>query len=133
MGLSIQLFRADFFRAFAHPIRIRILEMLGTGGRSVQELQHAPGLEQPICEISPGSSSRNVVTDRIATSIEWVSVQENLEMSKQPQTGTPEENPRNPQAPRRLDVPDEPLREELECVDHSDSDEEEPDGYGHGV
>ena len=48
MGLPIQLFEADFFRALTHPIRIRILEMLGTGERSVQELQQALGLEQPI-------------------------------------------------------------------------------------
>jgi ArsR family transcriptional regulator len=48
MGLSIALFEADFFRALAHPIRIRILEELGTGERSFQELQQALKLEQPI-------------------------------------------------------------------------------------
>ena len=48
MGLSIQLFKAAFLRALAHPIRIRILEALGTGERSVQELRQARGLEQPI-------------------------------------------------------------------------------------
>ena len=78
------------------------------------------------------TGSRNVVTDRIATSCEWDSALENREMSKQPLTITPGENPRNPQAPRRLDVPDEALPEEPECVDYPDS-EEEPDGYGHGV
>jgi DNA-binding transcriptional ArsR family regulator len=52
MGLSIQLFKAAFFRALAHPIRIRILEALGTGERSVQELRQALGLEQPICPSS---------------------------------------------------------------------------------
>lgn len=45
---SLQEFKADFFRALAHPVRIRILETLGTGERTVQELQHALGLEQPI-------------------------------------------------------------------------------------
>lgn len=73
------------------------------------------------------------MTERIATSGEWVPVLENREMSKQHQTKTPEENPRNPETPRNLDVPEKPLREELECVDHPGSDEEEPDGYGHGV
>ncbi|OFW01529.1 MAG: transcriptional regulator [Acidobacteria bacterium RIFCSPLOWO2_02_FULL_68_18] len=45
---SLQAFKADFFRALAHPIRIRILEALGDGERSVQELQQALGLDQPI-------------------------------------------------------------------------------------
>jgi DNA-binding transcriptional ArsR family regulator len=45
---SLQAFKADFFRALAHPIRIRILEALGRGEHSVQELQEALGLEQPI-------------------------------------------------------------------------------------
>jgi len=45
---ALQIFKADFFRALAHPIRIRILETLGNGERSVQELQQALDLEQPI-------------------------------------------------------------------------------------
>jgi len=40
--------KAQFFRALAHPIRIKILEILVRGGRTVQELQEALGLEQPI-------------------------------------------------------------------------------------
>ncbi|OFW05691.1 MAG: transcriptional regulator [Acidobacteria bacterium RIFCSPLOWO2_02_FULL_67_36] len=47
-GHSLQAFKADFFRALAHPVRIRILETLGAGGHSVQQLQQALGLEQPI-------------------------------------------------------------------------------------
>lgn len=45
---SLQAFKADFFRALAHPVRIRILEALGGGEHSVQELQEALGLEQPV-------------------------------------------------------------------------------------
>jgi len=41
-------FKAEFFRALAHPIRIRILEALVRGERSVQELQEALDLEQPV-------------------------------------------------------------------------------------
>ena len=41
-------FKAEFFRALAHPARIRILEALVRGERSVQELQEALGLEQPV-------------------------------------------------------------------------------------
>ena len=45
---ALQAFKADFFRALAHPIRIRILETLGEGERSVQELQSALRLDQPV-------------------------------------------------------------------------------------
>jgi DNA-binding transcriptional ArsR family regulator len=44
----LQAFKAEFFRALAHPIRIRILELLVTGEKSVQEIQETFGLEQPI-------------------------------------------------------------------------------------
>jgi DNA-binding transcriptional ArsR family regulator len=45
---ELQAFKAAFFRALAHPVRIRILELLVTGERSVQELQEALGLDQPV-------------------------------------------------------------------------------------
>ena len=45
---DLQLFKAAFFRALAHPVRIRILERLVKGERSVQELQEALGLDQPV-------------------------------------------------------------------------------------
>ena len=45
---ELQVFKAGFFRALAHPGRIRILELLVHGGRTVQELQEALMLEQPI-------------------------------------------------------------------------------------
>ena len=45
---DLQVFKAGFFRALAHPVRIRILELLVKGDRSVQELQEALGLEQPV-------------------------------------------------------------------------------------
>lgn len=45
---ELQTFKARFFRALAHPARIRILETLVRGGRTVQELQVALQLEQPI-------------------------------------------------------------------------------------
>jgi DNA-binding transcriptional ArsR family regulator len=44
----LQAFKAQFFRALAHPVRIQILELLVQGGRSVQELQDALGLDQPV-------------------------------------------------------------------------------------
>jgi DNA-binding transcriptional ArsR family regulator len=45
---ELQVFKAGFFRALAHPVRIRILELLVKDDRSVQELQEALGLEQPV-------------------------------------------------------------------------------------
>jgi DNA-binding transcriptional ArsR family regulator len=45
---ELQTFKAQFFRALAHPIRIRLLEILVRGGRTVQELQEALTLDQPI-------------------------------------------------------------------------------------
>ena len=45
---ELQVFKAQFFRALAHPTRIRILEILVRGGRTVQELQEALALDQPI-------------------------------------------------------------------------------------
>ena len=48
MGATqLQDFKARFFRALAHPTRIRILETLVRGEHSVQELQEALGLDQP--------------------------------------------------------------------------------------
>ena len=45
---ELQMFKAQFFRALAHPTRIRILEILVRGGRTVQELQEQLALDQPI-------------------------------------------------------------------------------------
>ena len=44
---ELQIFKAQFFRALAHPTRIRMLEILVRGGRTVQELQEALMLDQP--------------------------------------------------------------------------------------
>lgn len=39
MWKDIQQFKADFFKALAHPLRIRILEVLSKGDRTVNEIQ----------------------------------------------------------------------------------------------
>jgi ArsR family transcriptional regulator len=44
----LQTFKAQFFRALAHPVRIKILELLVRGDRTVQELQKALELDQPV-------------------------------------------------------------------------------------
>jgi DNA-binding transcriptional ArsR family regulator len=44
---ELQTFKARFFKALAHPTRIRILEILVRGSRTVYELQDALALDQP--------------------------------------------------------------------------------------
>jgi len=39
MDSQLQQFKAEFFKALAHPLRIRILELLRTGDKFVNELQ----------------------------------------------------------------------------------------------
>jgi ArsR family transcriptional regulator len=43
---GLQAFKAEFFKALAHPVRIHILEILRSSEKSVQELQAALGLDQ---------------------------------------------------------------------------------------
>jgi DNA-binding transcriptional ArsR family regulator len=45
---ELQMFKAQFFRALAHPARIRMLEILVRGARTVHELQEELELDQPI-------------------------------------------------------------------------------------
>ena len=43
---ELQAFKAEFFKALAHPLRVRILEVLRGGERTVQELQASLGVDQ---------------------------------------------------------------------------------------
>jgi ArsR family transcriptional regulator len=45
---ELQRFKAQFFRALAHPTRIRLLEVLVRGGHTVQQLQQELALDQPV-------------------------------------------------------------------------------------
>jgi len=45
---ELQAFKAAFFKALAHPDRIRILELLVHHDRTVQQLQTALDLDQPV-------------------------------------------------------------------------------------
>jgi DNA-binding transcriptional ArsR family regulator len=45
MNQNVQQFKADFFKALAHPMRIRILEVLSEGDKNVNELQSILGSE----------------------------------------------------------------------------------------
>jgi DNA-binding transcriptional ArsR family regulator len=45
---ELQTLKAQFFKSLAHPVRIRILEILVRGEAQVQELQKTLDLDQPI-------------------------------------------------------------------------------------
>lgn len=45
MNLEMQRFKAEFFKALAHPLRIKILEVLSEGEMSVNEIQTTIGSE----------------------------------------------------------------------------------------
>jgi len=45
MNREILLFKSEFFKALAHPMRIRILELLSEGNKNVNELQLILGSE----------------------------------------------------------------------------------------
>jgi DNA-binding transcriptional ArsR family regulator len=62
---DLQSFKADFFKALAHPIRIRVLELVRTRDRSVQELQATLGLDQStVSQQLAVLRAKNVVTAR---------------------------------------------------------------------
>ena len=62
---DLQAFKAGFFRALAHPVRIRILELLVRGDRTVQELQEALRLDQPVVSQQLAVlRSNNIVSSR---------------------------------------------------------------------
>ena len=45
MNQEMQQFKAEFFKALAHPLRIQILEVLADGEMGVNEIQSAIGSE----------------------------------------------------------------------------------------
>lgn len=63
MGMDLQQFKAEFFKALSHPLRIRILELLRDGDKYVNELQAHLGVDGSV--VSQQLSllrSRNIVT-----------------------------------------------------------------------
>ena len=70
---ELQTFKAQFFRALAHPVRIRILEILVRGGRTVQELQEALTLDQPIVsqQLAVLRNQNVVAAQKEGSSVPW--------------------------------------------------------------
>jgi DNA-binding transcriptional ArsR family regulator len=65
MPTALQLLKSELFRALAHPTRIRILEQLVPGERTVQNLQDLLGLEQPVVSQQLAAlRAKNLVTAR---------------------------------------------------------------------
>ncbi|MBY0121699.1 metalloregulator ArsR/SmtB family transcription factor [Bacillus sp. S/N-304-OC-R1] len=63
MNLEMQKFKADFFKALAHPLRIRILELLSEGDKSVNEIQTLVGSEgSAVSQQLTVLRSKNIVT-----------------------------------------------------------------------
>jgi ArsR family transcriptional regulator len=62
---ALQTFKAEFFKGLAHPVRIRIVEILLDGERSVQGLQEALGLDQSaVSQHLAVLRSKSIVTTR---------------------------------------------------------------------
>ena len=62
---DLQSFKAEFFKALAHPLRIRILELLRARERSVQELQALLDLDQStVSQQLAVLRAKNIVTAR---------------------------------------------------------------------
>jgi DNA-binding transcriptional ArsR family regulator len=65
MSTQLQVVKSELFRALAHPTRIRILERLVLGEHSVQGLQEALHLEQPVVSQHLAAlRAKNIVTVR---------------------------------------------------------------------
>ena len=65
MPTQLQGLKSDLFRVLAHPTRIRILEQLVGGERTVQDLQDLLDLDQPIVSQHLAAlRGKNVVTVR---------------------------------------------------------------------
>lgn len=70
---DLQIFKAEFFRALAHPVRIRILEELRGGSRTVHALQEALDLDQPSVsqQLSVLRARNLVVATKSGTSVHY--------------------------------------------------------------
>jgi DNA-binding transcriptional ArsR family regulator len=65
MQTPLQVLKSEFFRVLANPTRIRLLEQLTHGERTVQELQTALAMDQPLVSQQLALlRGRNVVTVR---------------------------------------------------------------------
>ena len=65
MNHPLRRFKAEFFKALGHPLRIVLLESLRAGEKSVHELQTALGIDQAsVSRQLAVLRTRNIVEDR---------------------------------------------------------------------
>jgi DNA-binding transcriptional ArsR family regulator len=65
MTTALQALKSELFRALAHPTRIRILEQLVPGERSVHKLQEILALDQPtVSQHLAALRAKNIVVAR---------------------------------------------------------------------
>ncbi|MBD8014543.1 MULTISPECIES: ArsR/SmtB family transcription factor [Planococcus] len=63
MDMEMQQFKSEFFKALAHPLRIRILEILAEGAKSVNEIQQLAESEgSTVSQQLTVLRSKNIVT-----------------------------------------------------------------------
>jgi DNA-binding transcriptional ArsR family regulator len=69
----LQAFKAEFFKALGHPVRIRILEILLAGDRSVQNLQEVLDLDQSTVsqQLAILRAKNIVTTTKVGTSVRY--------------------------------------------------------------
>jgi ArsR family transcriptional regulator len=73
-SLELQTLKAEFFRALAHPARIRLLELLSERGeQSVQSLQARLDLDQPVVsqQLAKLRASGVVVCRKEGTTVQY--------------------------------------------------------------
>jgi ArsR family transcriptional regulator len=66
-------FKAGFFKALGHPLRIRILELLVAGDRSVGEILEAVGTDQPTVsrQLAVLRANDIVISNKVGTSVRY--------------------------------------------------------------
>ena len=65
MNREVQQFKADFFKALSHPLRVNILEILCDGDKNVNELQALCGIEgAAVSQQLAILRNKNIVTAR---------------------------------------------------------------------
>ena len=89
MNLEMQKFKTDFFKALAHPLRIKILELLADGEKNVNEIQSLVGSEgSAVSQQVTVLRAKNIVTgtkdgNRVIYSLRDPLIIELLQVAKQ--------------------------------------------------
>lgn len=89
MNREVQQFKADFFKALSHPLRVNILEKLCDGDKNVNELQSLCGVEGAVVSQQLAIlRNKNIVTThkegtRVLYSLQDPMIKELLSITRQ--------------------------------------------------